>query len=74
MCSVCANNRRITEEILKKLTDAHIATAKRETERAEYNANCGPMDYDFDCCEYTYGELEQAVWRGLQQLGIVAKP
>lgn len=72
MCSVCHNNQRITEEIIARLQADIIASQNSAAARDRYNQQAdGYMDYDFDCCDYTYGLLEEAVWKGLKQLQLV---
>lgn len=73
MCSVCKTNRNYTTAILAKLSEMREASAKEQARKDEYNRTCGPMDYDFDCCDSSYAELEETVWNALQWLGIVPK-
>ena len=71
MCSVCHTNRNYTEKILKELQDCIDASKKEQARKDEYNRTSGPMDYDFDCCDYSYGVLEDNIWRALAWLKIV---
>ena len=71
MCSVCGTNRNYTEKILKELQVCIEASNREQARKDEYNTNCGPMDYDFDCCDCSYAELEKTVWGALKWLKIV---
>ena len=73
MCSVCKTNHNYTQAILERLKEAREARAKEQARKDAYNASCGHMDYDFDCCDSSYAELEETIWDALKWLGIVPK-
>ena len=73
MCSVCKTNHNYTVAILARLQEAMEASAKEQARKDEYNRTCGPMDGDYDCCDSSYAELENTIWKALQWLGIVPK-
>jgi hypothetical protein len=73
MCSVCKTNYNYTQAILERLKEAREASAREQASKDAYNASCGPMDGDYDCCDSSYAELEDTIWNALQWLGVVPK-
>ena len=69
MCSVCGTNRNY-QAAIEKLIESIEENKRKQAEKDEYNATAGPMDYDFDCCDYSYAQLENTIWKALQWLNI----
>ena len=73
MCSVCKTNRNYTQAILDELKSCMESSAKEQARKDEYNRKAGSMDYDFDCCDASYAELQETIWKALQWLRIAPK-
>lgn len=73
MCTPCRNNGEYTRQLEALLPEISKRKALYESAQAkhdEYNKTAGPMDFDFDCCDYSYLQLYETIWRALQYLEI----